>query len=290
MVGKENMPEKNQTNNQAITELDDYFNARVGEVVKLNHVFVVCSILPRFNWKRSNRNRVNLLILVDSGTTQKDIKDDWQQIIKIRDKVDAYNGVVKVRQLSVSQTAYRLKYEFDMKYVEIANFFNFEIIVVLSQALGLVNEPTETEYDEIMKEFDSYFVSLGYSLDEAKEYAEYAKEEIENGRFPWRFEAGPFTAGNVREQVREFKEKVNDSSISLNKTHDYIFGYIGNSQDRDKMYSLYKITYRINNTDQKLVKKFFKVYSLIVKNIMKTDVMKLLIEMPEVGKLNSFFP
>ena len=290
MVGKDDNLEKNRTNNQGDTELNDYFNARVSKVVKLNHVFVVCSILPRFNIKRSNYNRVNLLILVDPGTTQQDIKDDWKQIIKIRDKVAEYNGIVKVRKLSISQTAFRLKYEFKMSYPEIAKFFNFEIIVVLSRALDLVNEPIENDYDEFMKEFDNYFVSLGYKLDEAKDYAEYAKKEIEKGRFPWRFEAGPFTGGNVREQVREFKEKVIDSSISLNKTHDYIIGYIWNNQDRDNMYSLYKKTYRINDSDQKLLTKFDRVYSLISKNIFKTNIINLLSDMPEVGKLNSFSP
>ena len=290
MVEKNDNLEKNPKNNQGDKELNDRYNAIVGEVLKLNHVFVVCSILPKFNWKRSNMNRVNLFVFIDSGTTQQDIKDDWQQIIKIRDKVAEYNGEVKVRQLSISQTAFRLKYEFNLGYREIANFFNFEIIVVLSRALGLVSEPTETEYNEIMKEFDDYFVSLGFTIDEAKDNAEYAKEEIEEGRFPWTFGAGPFTEGKIREQVREFKEKIDNSSISLNKTHDFIFGYILDGQDRDKMYSLYKNTYRINNSDQKLLIKFFKVYSLISKSIMNTDVMKLLFEMPEVGKLSSFFP
>lgn len=290
MEGKEGMMEKNQTNDQGNSRSNDYFNARVGEVVKLNHVNVVCSILPKYNWKGSNLNKVSLLLLVDSRTTQQDIKDDWQEIIKIRDKVEAFNGVVKVRQLSISQTAYRLKYEFQMTYSEIANFFNFEIIVVLSRALGLVNEPIETEYHYINREINAYFVGLGYTLDGAKIYTDSAKEELEKGRFPWRFETGPFTGDMVREQVREFKRKLDDSTISLNKTLDYIFGFIADRQDRENMYSLYARTYQNNKSDQKLLQKFFKTYSLISEDVVNTEVIKLLSEMPEVGKLNSFFP
>jgi len=285
MVGKNDKLEKNRSNHQNNTESNDYFNARVSRVVELNHVFVACGIFPSFSM-----NKANLIIIVDTGTTQKDIKDDWEQIIKIRDKVAHWNGEVKVRKLSISQTAFRLKYEFNMSYREIAMFFNFEIVFVLCQGLGLINDPMEREYNEIIEEFNEYFAYLGYSIDDAKEFAEDAKERLEKASFPWTLGTGPFTATKVREQIREFKRKINNSGITLHKKYDFIFGYMFNSDDREKIYSLYKKTYRINNSDQKLLEKFSRVYSLIYKSIMNSDGIKELSEFPEVGKINSFFP
>jgi len=265
---------------------DNLWNSKISNISNLGHVIVASCLTAAMDVRD-----VNLVIFVTPGTTTRDILNDWWQISAIRENVTNAYGKHSYGKLAIHQTAFRLHEELEMSYKEIAEFLNFEILVTLCVGLHLppskLNKTTSTSTSS----FEAYLTSFGISVDEVKEWAVSASDELSQGKLPWIPELGPITRPKVREKVRQFRKKISDDGFQINRNADRLRDYTEWTYINERIYlrGLCEFAEGFNEKHKKLFNTWHKLREKIF-YIWGSYLTEAYPEPPDVGIINSIFP
>ncbi len=258
VIGGENYPEISK-----FPKEDDLWNANVSNVSDLDHVVMAVCVSPAINILQGYP-----IIIVYPDTTRQDIIDDWQQICQYRDYLNNAQGVFSKSETAVVQTAYRLHTEFKMSYLEIARFFNFEILVFLCAGLGLVEEIGTRSTESMTFLFERFLAACGDTID-VQAVKEQATNELNRGSLYCDLDSGPCSPQKIREMIRYFGKSVTKKYFRIDRRNDFlvVFSFFPNSRELVKKY--YRRQYKVGNKEERLFQKWDRMIILILKDFLK---------------------
>ncbi len=242
---------------------DDYWNANVSNIKELNNVKIASCVCPLLGV-----SNIYSIIILESGTTQSDILDDWQGILEFREKLKGNYGKLKNPLFSYHQSVYRLHNDFNLSYGEIAKYLNFQILIYLCIDFGLVQLPGMEEPNIFRIFFYQFLMAFGYKTDDADAYYKEVKKDLNNGKFPWKLSKGPIAADTIRDRIKYFNKKVNEENLIIDRTIERLFDPFILMGSWEFLMELYERTYKVTIKEKQLFDKWYDLRNLIISDML----------------------